>query len=417
MRVLLASFGTRGDVQPLLALAVALKRAGHEVLLAAPPNLASEAAAFEIAFRPCGRDSHVMVRESVVHAGANPIKLIQILRESIAAELREEFSVLVPLARDADIVVGAGLIGAASSAAEAAGIPFRYVAYFPELFPSRHHAPVLVPHRGLPSWINRMAWATTKPIIDWIPREAMNKERAAIGLAPLDRVSVHVMPPERTLFAMDPEIAPLAADMVASHPPTGSWRLPDERPLGEKLEAFLRAGPPPVYVGFGSMPDKDPAKTTHAIVEAARNVGCRILISAGWADIGGVEATDTLLAIDAVPHDKLFPRVAVVVHHGGAGTSTAAARAGVPQIIVPHILDQFAWARRIHRLGLGPAPLPKAKFDAASLAARLEEALKTSVFLQLLRVCAKESKAVTASPTRSRFFLRWWPLFERRPQP
>ena len=141
-----------------------------------------------------------------------------------------------------------------------------------------------------------------------------------------------------------------------------------EEPLPEKLEDFLRAGEPPVYVGFGSMTDPDPAASTRLVLDAVERAGVRAVLSAGWAGLGDAPLPESVMVVGSVSHAALFRRVAAVVHHGGAGTTTTAARAGAPQIVVPHVLDQFHWARRVARLGLGPPALPRRGLRAEQLA-------------------------------------------------
>lgn len=149
----------------------------------------------------------------------------------------------------------------------------------------------------------------------------------------------------------------------------GALVLHDPRPLSPAVEAFLAAGPPPVYIGFGSMPDLRPGATSACVVAGARTAGLRVILGRGWA---GLHAEgDDLCIVDDVSHAALFPRVAAVVHHGGAGTTQAAARAGVPQVVVPHALDQFFWGKRVEALGVGPRPLAKRKLDAGPLAEAL----------------------------------------------
>src|SRR5262249_11725270 len=151
----------------------------------------------------------------------------------------------------------------------------------------------------------------------------------------------HFFPRARTMLAADPEFAPPAPDSPMPVAPDGSFHLPDERPLGEDVERFLAAGPPPVYIGFGSMPDKRAGRTTALFLEAARAAGTRVILSRGWAGFGEGARGDDALVVGPVSHALLFPRVAAVVHHGGAGTTSASARAGRPQVVVPHVFDQF----------------------------------------------------------------------------
>jgi len=136
---------------------------------------------------------------------------------------------------------------------------------------------------------------------------------------------------------------------------TGAWTLPDARSLAVELEAFLEAGSPPVYVGFGSMAMQAAPDAARAVIEAVRAQGRRTLLARGWAELAAIDDQDDCFVIDEVNQQVLFPRVAAVVHHGGAGTTTAAAQVGAPQLVVPQVADQPYWAGRVADLGIGAA--------------------------------------------------------------
>jgi len=150
--------------------------------------------------------------------------------------------------------------------------------------------------------------------------------------------------------------------------------------LDARIERFLALGPPPIYIGFGSMVATHFESIVTNAVAAARALGRGVILGSGWALAGrAVAAADDVLMVNDAPHNRVFPRVAAVVHHGGAGTTTAAARAGVPQVIVPHVLDQFYWGHRIERLGLGPRALPAELVTADVLTERIDHALSDAV--------------------------------------
>ena len=164
---------------------------------------------------------------------------------------------------------------------------------------------------------------------------------------------------------------------------TGYWFLDDAaawQPRDELL-AFLDGGAPPVYVGFGSVGDPtQAAQTTHLVIDALQRAGQRGVLAAGWSGLAQVDGIpDSVFVLDSAPHSWLFPRMAAVVHHGGAGTTAAGLRAGVPNIVVPHSNDQFAWGRRVHELGVGPQPIPRKKLTAQELADAIASALTPSV--------------------------------------
>jgi vancomycin aglycone glucosyltransferase len=221
---------------------------------------------------------------------------------------------------------------------------------------------------------NRLLWWLTDKTLSVFVRRDLNRGRAALGLPPVRDPVDHVLG-QRPLMAVDHALAPMPGDgripcdqIRCLHPHVAES-------LPAKLEAFLEQGPKPVYLGFGSMPDPDPARTTQRMLEAVRGLGCRALISRGWAGLGDGPLPEGIMAVDPVAHASLFPRTAVVVHHGGAGTTHTAARSGVPQIVVPHVLDQFYYARRIVDLGVGPPGIPRARLGVE----RLTETLRATL--------------------------------------
>ena len=169
----------------------------------------------------------------------------------------------------------------------------------------------------------------------------------------------------------------LGADAPAKAIATDAWILEqDNPPLDPRVDAFLNAHPAPVYIGFGSMVAKKVPDLAAAAVAAVRAVGRAAIVSGGWAGLDRhVEGADDLLVTGPLPHARVFPRVSAVVHHGGAGTTTAVARGGAPQVILPHILDQYYWAHRVERLGIGPRGLPVDLVTADILSDRLDAAV------------------------------------------
>jgi UDP:flavonoid glycosyltransferase YjiC (YdhE family) len=385
MRIALTVDGTRGDVHPLLALGERLAARGHEIVVASPPDFAADARARGFRFHPVGRaarETLVEQAEAIVQGGLRMLRAAnRYFRDSVQAQ----FAALPDVVSGADLVVGAGVQFAAASVAERHRIPYRYVVYCPVLFPSADHEPFMLPLPRLPRLVNRMLWWLAEGTYELILARPLNRERTRLGLRPIRGLFRHFVTPEPFL-AFDPELAPVPSELRGGaarvigclHPLTGPELPP-------KLEAFLASGPPPVYLGFGSMTDSDPAATTRLLLEAIERSGCRALVSEGWAGLGWTPLPEGVLAIGAVSHARLFPRVAAVVHHGGAGTTTTAARAGVPQVVVPHVLDQIYWGRRVEALGLGPPAIPRTKLTPERLAAAIREALENEVVQERAR--------------------------------
>ena len=370
MKIVLSPAGSRGDIAPLLTVGCALQTRGHEVIFCAAPNFAAWVKSQGLTFRPCGRDLQAMLAEKAeIIIAAGPVR---ILREALAI-VRSEFRAYLETLRSetvgADLLVATAGQLAAPSAAEAAGIGFRCVVLCPLLIPSQEHPPVFFPYRKLPRPLNSFLWKLSGGATDSLLKRTLNEQRRAMGLGAVSRLWEHCLGP-RPILAADAALAPVDAETALRVTQTGSLLVDDPAALNPELETFLTAGPPPAYIGFGSMTDRGAETTSVMLARAVRAAGVRGLISRGWAGFETPGDTD-LLTIGDVPHGRLFPRVSVVVHHGGAGTTAAAARAGVPQIVVPHFLDQHYWASRVADLGLGPAPIPRKRLQQRSLAEAL----------------------------------------------
>jgi sterol 3beta-glucosyltransferase len=206
--------------------------------------------------------------------------------------------------------------------------------------------------------------------------------KKVLGLWPLGPLGpfLDYMFPPVSLDGYSAHVVPPAADWGKKHHVTGFWFLDDGRgyrPPAD-LAAFLAADPAPVYVGFGSMHNRDPEAATRLVIEALERAGQRGVLLTGWSGMSAGGASDRVYFLNNVPHDWLFPRVAAVVHHGGAGTTAAAMRAGVPAVVVPFMSDQPFWGRRVMELGVGPKPIPRQRLDADRLARGIHHAVNDS---------------------------------------
>jgi UDP:flavonoid glycosyltransferase YjiC (YdhE family) len=244
---------------------------------------------------------------------------------------------------------------------------------------------------GAPPWFNRATWELNRFVGNMGLRGLVNEYRVSRRLTPIEDLDAHSLANLTMLMAFDTSFAPLPRDWPVVHS-TGYWFLESEEPLPADVEEFLAAGEKPVYIGFGSMPSKDPAGLTAVMLEAVRKAGCRALISSGWAGVGAAVRDPRCKVIGAVNHAALFPRLSAVVHHGGAGTTAEALRSGVPQIIAPHMFDQHDWASRVYADGLGPAPLKKL-FTADALASALRGTIGNAAMLKRAEARAEPIRA------------------------
>ncbi|MBX3166684.1 MAG: glycosyltransferase [Candidatus Eremiobacteraeota bacterium] len=300
MRILLSAVGTRGDVQPLLALALELRALGHLARLCIPPNFLDWARDLEFEARPLG----ISMRPGPI---PNPMPDL----------ITDQFETLMEASQDCQLILGAGTHQyAARSIAQIRDIPCLQAVYAPQSFQ------------------DRAVWNARS-------LERVNANRRRLGLADISDVLDHILDDDPWLAA-DPTLCP---------PGRGAWILDDQSPLAPELEAFLEQGPPPVYLGFGSMPV--PSETSAPLMAAARAHGRRLILAQGWAGLMPADPAADCFSCGDVNQQRLFPRLAAVVHHGGAGTTTTAARAGVPQVLVPMFSDQFYWGERVRALGLG----------------------------------------------------------------
>lgn len=344
MRVLLYTFGSRGDIEPLLALALELQSQGADALICAPPDFTDLLAAAGVPMVPTGPSVRELVHvRKATHEDA----------PSLAAALVAGQFELLDTAKGCDAIVATGLMPAGMrSIAELLDVPYRCVMFTPQVLPSPDYRPLPRPGKPFPEGEtdNRVLWDLDAEKIAVLYGPALNEHRHAAGLRPIHNVRDHTFTPTPWL-ASDPALSPLHAHPGFDVVQTGAWIVPDERPLPPDLRAFLDAGPPPVYVGFGSV--TAPEEAAEVAIEAIRAHGRRVLIGSGWA---GLSTDDPdVLVIGEVNQQALFPRVAAAVHHGGAGTTTTAARAGAPQVVVPQIVDQPYWAGRVADLGIGVA--------------------------------------------------------------
>ena len=321
MRVLLSTYGSRGDVEPMVVLAVRLQELGAEVRCCAPPD--------------------EEFRELLTRGGVPLVPFprpwrswerppsAEERRRRVADFISAQYATVADAAAGCDVIVATAMsqfVG--PSVAEKLGIPYRYVLFCPDVLDG-------LDGKGF----------------DELFGEPVNAQRATIGLPPVGDVG-RFMFTARPLLAADPILGPWLGHAGFDVMQTGAWILPDERPLPAELLSFLDAGEPPVYVGFGSMRTVD-GDTARAAIEAIRAQDRRVLVGRGWAGLGLVDDRDDCFVTGDVNQQELFTRVATVMHHGGAGTTTTAARAGAPQVVVPQGGDQVYWGGRVAALGIG----------------------------------------------------------------
>jgi UDP:flavonoid glycosyltransferase YjiC (YdhE family) len=370
MRILLATHGTRGDVQPMVALGKALKARGHRVQLVAPANFVAWIRSFGLDAQSDGIDVEALLRSS-----GTGLQSFSWQMRYLTNNTPLFFAPLLRASEGCELIVGAGLQFAAASVAQWRNVPYAHVVFCPCAMPNSATPPPNMRVQTLPRWINRMLWRAGGPLADLALRGPVNRGRATLGLDAINDPISRLFK-GRMILAADRDLAPPSADAPRSAVNSDAWLLEEAGTLDARVEAFLRDGPAPIYIGFGSMVAPRARELVAQAVAAVRAVGRRAVIAGGWAALEThVKEAGDLITVDNVPHSLIFPKVAAAVHHGGAGTTTAAARAGTPQVVLPHILDQYYWAHRVKVLGLGPPALPIERVAVEVLCNRISLAI------------------------------------------
>jgi UDP:flavonoid glycosyltransferase YjiC (YdhE family) len=386
VKIALLTIGAMGDTQPFVSLAVRLKQQGHMVRLAARPDFAALAASYDIDFAPLGNPYESLIKgEEVATAIATGNMLKMLIRQASDSEQRAAFfdrldTDALRAAEGAEAIIYKSSWFPFLSIAEKLGVPAASAMFFP-LTRTRSFPSFLVGNgKDLGRTFNSLNWQVTDQIVWQVARSFDNKMRhELLGLPPLPFFGPSERRLERTplFYAYSPSVLPRPADWPARIRVTGYWFSdppPGWTPPAD-LVSFLEAGPPPVYVGFGSMPSGSAKGTLKLILEALDLSGQRGVLLSGWAGIGdGMTLPEYAFGVQNVPHSWLFPRMSAVIHHGGAGTTGAGLRAGVPSILTPFVADQPSWAVRIEALGVGPSPIPFKDLTSSRLAEAIRQA-------------------------------------------
>lgn len=372
MRIAIATVGTTGDVVPFTALAAALRGAGHEVVAVSWELHRRAFEAAGVTFVPAGPDTDwALIRATAERAAAarNPLDQVGVLRDFHLRDAVAHYRHLREVLPGHDLVLLHGIHSLGEAAARDAGVRWATAVFDPVLQPTAERPPPGMPSLGP---VNRLAWWMLERVLGRAGAPLRAALRSAGSDSAGDVALFRGRSPLLHLVACSPVLAPPPRDWPSQVRTTGAWGLPDKpAPLPGIVSAFLDAGTPPAVVTFGSMASTDAARIAAAARDGVSRGGLRLVLQ-GLDAPGGSSAGE--LVIGDVDHRSLFPRAAVVVHHGGAGTTHAVAAAGVPSVVVPHIGDQAFWATRLQALGVAPAPVPARRLDGPLLADRLRQA-------------------------------------------
>jgi UDP:flavonoid glycosyltransferase YjiC (YdhE family) len=383
MKITISTLGSRGDTQPYLALGVGLRQAGHRVTLVAPRS-------FTEWIQSYGVNAHLVrfnpqeVMQSLAKT-KNPFQAMRAMREVMNTGVMEALDDCWQAAQDTDFLIQTGTGNNALEIAARRGIPVAFAYLVP--MPPTHAFPMfMLPFRfSLGEGYNYLTHILIQRVL-WsgMGGPTTNRWRTRLGLrawrseAEMHRYARSLGTP--SLYGYSPSVLPKPSDWDDDQHVTGYWFLdaqPDWEPPADLLR-FLESGPPPVYVGFGSMSQENPERQTRLALRALELTGQRGVLLTGWGGVTRLSAPPNVFFVDNVPHAWLFPRMAAVVHHGGAGTTGAGLRAGAPNVITPFGGDQVAWADLVVKLGVGPRAPGIKQLTAEKLAEAINSAVNDS---------------------------------------
>ena len=395
MHITILAVGSRGDVQPYVALGLGLQEAGHVVRLVAADFFETFVKSQGLDFFPintfglleAGGEAHTTMATTIDRAGQ--LRQLWTNFRALLPALQQTQESVWQASQGTQAIIFSSIGTSAYHVAEKLEIPCVWALTVPMFGRTRAHPNPLLPALALGRGYNLLTYTFVERF--WrqlLGRLSNSWRRTRLGLPPIPLyrwpyTQLHGRPVPM-LYCYSPAVAPKPSDWGEQVHVTGYWFLDhasDWQPPADLIR-FLESGPPPIYVGFGSMISRKAEETTRITLDGLKQSGQRGVIATGWGALSQSDLPNEVFLIESVPHDWLFPRMAVVVHHGGAGTTGAGLRAGVPSVVVPFGGDQPFWARRVEALGVGPDPIPRKRLTAARLAhamqiAATDEAMHT----------------------------------------
>lgn len=379
MRIAIVCNDSRGGVQPYVALALGLRGAGHQVRAVAPGGLAHLFSDVGIDVTPLSGDVQAVVQGSNGAAERGALSSLVFAARHLPHFVEMWMRETLEGCAEADVITGGiGGMGTGLAVAEHLGVPFVETHLQPVGMPTDAYPGVLMP--WVPRWAGGSALRLSHRLSEAVLWGSMagpvrRARRRVLGL----RRTPGVHRDQPVLYGFSPEVVRVPSSDERPRHTTGYWTLPlapTWEPPAHLTEFLAVDGAPVVAIGFGSMPSEDPTALAALVRGAVRDAGARAVLLSGWGALAGEPDDDTVCTLEAVPHEWLFARVAAIVHHGGAGTTGASLRAGVPVTVVPFTMDQPFWGARIAALGVGPTPIPRAKLTRARLAEALRRSLE-----------------------------------------
>ena len=386
MHLTIVALGSRGDIQPVVALGIGLVNTGYQVRIASFQTYADFIRSNGLDFAPIEGDPHQTLQGQTGQAwqesGKDPIKFLTMLRKLNSPEhLRKALDDAVEACKDSDAILYTALGAAGYHVAEMMGVPRLYLLLQP-VSRTQEQPSILMPQWNLGAGYNRISHQITEQLMWQTLRGPVNRWRQeSLKLPPVPfwgPFNLLYKDKDPFIYGYSQHVVPRTIDMPDWHHTTGYWFLEsqgDWTPQPELLE-FLSVKPKPIYIGFGSMSGHSARNLAKLAIDAIGDTNQRGVLVGGWAEAHEISNPDYIYSCASIPHDWLFPRISAVVHHGGAGTTAAGIRAGVPTVVIPFMGDQPYWGQRIFELGVGPQPVMRKNLTVDLLAERINRALK-----------------------------------------
>ena len=381
MRIGIQTWGSEGDIRPFVALADGLQKAGHAVTLvitsAEDKDYTSLAHSlglkiWQVKFPFFDRERFGRAEAKAMQS-VNPFKQVSLVFSDLFDPVAQNmYEAAEQLCRNNDVVIGYYLLYPLAIAAEKTKRPRVSVIISPNFLRSRYTPPEGLPDLG--ERLNQLLWNLAEVFMDRILRPGGNRLRRQAGLQPISDIARKLLESNYlNLVAVSPALYPPQPDWQGLYNLCGFFNLPKTREnwqMPSDLEAFLKAGDPPVFMTFGSMATLDPslAETTRLLIEAVSLGKFRAIIQSRWEDLSEIPASSSIYRIGYAVHQHIFPHCAAVVHHGGAGTTQSATLCGCPSVVVEHALDQRLFGILLNRVGLAPKPLHRRSLTPTKLA-------------------------------------------------
>ncbi|AFY35770.1 glycosyltransferase [Calothrix sp. PCC 7507] len=380
MKIVIITVGTRGDVQPFVALGVALKQAGHTVTICTSSRFQLFISEYGLNYAYMNDQLLKLIDTDAGRAAIESKGNAFFLWQQTMPIIRQTLDEAWIAAQEAEILIYHPKALGGYHIAEKLNIPGFMSLLLPLYTPTTAFPSPIFPNlKG--GWYNQLTYQLlpllTAPYLNVINQ--WRQER--LGLRPRSWNEKEILgsygDSSPVLYAYSSHLIPRPSDWDSSTIVTGYWFLdaPADFVPPPQLLDFLANGKPPLCIGFGSMTGQNPTALREIVLTALKNTGQRGILLTGWGDIGNADLPNDVFKLEAIPHDWLFPQVAAVMHHGGAGTTAAALRAGIPNIIIPFFGDQPFWGQRVEALGVGPKPIPKKHLTAEKLAAAINVAV------------------------------------------